>query len=441
MNDYSIEVQKGIEWLTKTLDNIDKKNWEHSTAYYSLLKFDNGIANDYIKQGNKEDFWSGIYGGLTERNMHYFYYLYKLGFSNNEFFFDYFNDIIIEDQTVNGRISVNDDNQGGALLSLVEVSPSSKSTSKALEYFINNWKKLNTFEEIQLPLGMIALQKLDYFKYESILKKMRDELLKEQYNHGLLKTEANHYSLNFKKTCFAIIALSRMNNKKVVNKLIKTIKDNQESDGYWSFILNDEKKKGSIELTSLALLALNIAGDGLTVSKEEMKWKLELAKQERNKMKPVFIHTSPLYNDTSHIKEIHDKITEMLNRAENEVLICSLRIDMLYEKIINLSQNDVNFKIITRNGSEARGVRKKIKKNVLELLKISTKGSLRINDVLHSRLVIIDKKEVLITSADLTRDQLIDEFNAGIWTKNKKVLKQAILFFENLWDLSEELKK
>jgi hypothetical protein len=50
------------------------------------------------------------------------------------------------------------------------------------------------------------------------------------------------------------------------------------------------------------------------------------------------------------------------------------------------------------------------------------------------------KSEVLISSADLTRDQLMDEFNAGIWTINKEVIRKAIEFFDNIFEIEKENK-
>jgi len=54
---------------------------------------------------------------------------------------------------------------------------------------------------------------------------------------------------------------------------------------------------------------------------------------------------------------------------------------------------------------------------------------------LHARLYIVDN-EVLISSADITSEQLEKEFNAGIWTRDKETVDEAIKFFDNLWKVS-----
>ena len=55
-------------------------------------------------------------------------------------------------------------------------------------------------------------------------------------------------------------------------------------------------------------------------------------------------------------------------------------------------------------------------------------------------MIIVDGKEALISSADLTRDQLIDEFNAGIWVRDIETIKRATDFFDNIWKQSEKKK-
>jgi len=64
---------------------------------------------------------------------------------------------------------------------------------------------------------------------------------------------------------------------------------------------------------------------------------------------------------------------------------------------------------------------------------VATNGNVRTCKVCHARMIIIDSKEVLISTADLTRDQLYDEFNAGIWSENPDTVHAAINFFENIW--------
>ena len=130
-----------------------------------------------------------------------------------------------------------------------------------------------------------------------------------------------------------------------------------------------------------------------------------------------------------------------MNSAETEIKILSLYIDMMYDDIINLAENnpDLSIKIITRPSKDNnKGMRVKIGKNALDLLKIATRGDLKTNEILHARMIIADDKEALISSADLTRDQLMDEFNSGIWVRDRETVKRATEFFDNIWEESEK---
>jgi cardiolipin synthase len=127
----------------------------------------------------------------------------------------------------------------------------------------------------------------------------------------------------------------------------------------------------------------------------------------------------------------------MLQRAEEEVLISSLYVDMMYEELINMANRGLSIRIIMRPGRDAKGLRERINKNVVELLTIATRGNTRTNAICHTRMIVVDSREILISTADLTRDQLYDEFNAGVWTEHPGTVQAAVEFFENMWSMSE----
>lgn len=68
---------------------------------------------------------------------------------------------------------------------------------------------------------------------------------------------------------------------------------------------------------------------------------------------------------------------------------------------------------------------------------------IRYNETIHSRIVIKDDREVLVSSADFNKNSLIDQFNAGISTKDKETVRKAIEYFDNIWgkSYSEKAKK
>ena len=165
-----------------------------------------------------------------------------------------------------------------------------------------------------------------------------------------------------------------------------------------------------------------------------------LFKQKMDLQRPYFVHTSPIYDKKIHVKGIYDKIREILNNANSTIRIISPYIDLLYEDIIDLKNKNpsLNVKIITRPKKDIKGLRERIAKNVLDLLNTATSGNLKTLDVIHSRLIIIDDQELIISSADLTREGLYDEFNAGVYTKDGEAIRNCINYFDNIWQIIPE---
>jgi len=89
--------------------------------------------------------------------------------------------------------------------------------------------------------------------------------------------------------------------------------------------------------------------------------------------------------------------------------------------------------VITR----PKGEQAKHNQKIIDLLNKYTKGNCKNHWKFHSRIVIVDNQEVLISSSDLDRNGLIDQYNAGIWTRDKETVDDAIKFFENIWAESE----
>ena len=337
-------------------------------------------------------------------------------------------------QTVTGYF-LNDFSGCLRLLVLIDNYPEAR--RKALQYFLENWSDL---EPDEIAKGMLALQELDFWLYEERLQEMAKFLSdSQQVNGSIGGRDAQLYE--FEDTCIAIVALSRMKAwREVALKAAEYVKHSQRPNGSWGRTWDDGTSDNRTDDASLAILALNAIGEGPKTALCQVEWDNILAKQRERFLKPYFVHTSPLYGKSLHVKQIHDRVIDMVNNAKGAIRICSLYWDMLYENIVErVVQGSIECKIIVRPRADIRGVREKINKNVLDILNVCTKGNVRTNPVVHTRLLIIDDKEVLISTADLTRDQLFDEYNAGIWTRDQEVVQQAIEFFENLWNESDKL--
>lgn len=442
MNTCSNSFQKAINWLTEYVEeNLQGWNFLDSRYFYALSIVDSPLVDKYTERASQDDFWDDTY--LGEHSMiddyllqdhQLFLFAHRLGLSHYEQFKAYFDEFIFSSQTVVGNI-ISNDTAASSLYVLAEIEPFSNATNLALSYFFDNWENSNNSGEI--ALGMLALQAVDFYGNESILATLGKVLCDMQNIEGYFQGEYSSDNANLSNTCFAVLAWSRMSGyESHIKKAVQYIKSRQAEDGGWQADAEGREWQRPI-FTALSILALDAYGEGPKISKSKVKWQKELSEQQFRIWTPHFVHTSPIYGKSVHIKQIHDKINEMLDRAKHSICISSLYIDMIYERIIEITKDQtITVKIIVRPKADVKGFRTRIIKNVFDLLKIATRENVRENPTLHARMIIIDNSEVLISSADLTRDQLYDEFNAGIWTKNPDVVKEAALFFDNTWNES-----
>jgi hypothetical protein len=108
--------------------------------------------------------------------------------------------------------------------------------------------------------------------------------------------------------------------------------------------------------------------------------------------------------------------------------------DMFEDELMRLKKGnpDLGIIVLSRGPEGAEGPRKKLAGQDFERMK---KAGIKMpveKHALHSRMVVIDEQEVLVSSADLDYTQMEKEFNAGIWTNNLDVVAEAIRYFDNL---------
>ncbi|MDM8528770.1 phospholipase D-like domain-containing protein [Anaerolineales bacterium HSG24] len=437
----SKSLKKAFSWLTEYVkNNKDADIWNVRTAqlFYALSIISSPTVEEYKRAAASEGFWMPLVDIVEfSEDM---YYLHFMGLSEYNEFKDGVDDLVSNCQNTKGYIA-NDHPSSSRLL--VAIAPQSDTTKLAINFLVaeyirksqSHWKHDLT----DIAKSMLVLQELDFFAYKQELEIMSQIISKTQRADGsLCSIDEDDDTPNFQGTCFAVIALSRMNShNSIVEKAIKYLKNCQDKNGNWRNFYNRELDSYN---TALAIITLNEVGEGPKISQAQFEWQQKLALQQMNTSQPHFIHTSPIFNNAIHIKQIYDTTLEMMQRAQHRIRICSLYFDMLYEHVIDLAVRDnIVFSIIVRPRADIKGRRDRIAKNVLDLLKVSTKGGVRTNPIVHARMMIIDDKEVLISTADLTRDQLFDEYNAGIWTKNLDVIEKAIEFFDNVWNDSDKL--
>ena len=60
------------------------------------------------------------------------------------------------------------------------------------------------------------------------------------------------------------------------------------------------------------------------------------------------------------------------------------------------------------------------------------KGKVKKLKKIHAKMIIIDDKECLITSANLTENAMETNVEAGVWTRDKKIVEDSINFLKQL---------
>ena len=425
----SPEVQMGIKWLEGYLIN-KRPSADEAKSLFVLSKVKSPLVNEYKQHSKSDEFWPKDPWDLVELS-NVMWCLAKLGLTNNIHFQEAYKEMKAM-QTVEGRISGADPTHTGPLRVLVLLEPESETTKNAVKYLLDNLEYFNGIDE--LACGALALSELNYLLYKNKIRFIAEKIKSKQFKDGswrYLSTSTASDIVDVIPTSWAVqaISISFGINDESLCKAIKWLKTLQSDDGSWG---------RRSDFTAYALLALMAAGEGPKIPLEIVEFNYMVQEQKIRNQKPHFVHTSPIFKGRQ-IKDIYDKILEMLEEAEHEIRISSLYIDMLYEKLIDLKSEkpDLEIRIITRPVEDlkrARDVsRKKIAKSTLNILpEVNIK--LIHEPIAHARLIIIDSKEALISSADLTRDSLIDEFNAGIWTKDPETVRKAIEFFDNMWN-------
>jgi len=145
------------------------------------------------------------------------------------------------------------------------------------------------------------------------------------------------------------------------------------------------------------------------------------------------------------------KMKEMIQRAEKEILITSPHIyytDWLTAELQPLMNRGIKFRIITWP-SYKREMYKSVdevqedKKQYFTLkrfLEMFPPGSVRLNDNIHAKMIVVDEREVLITTANLSQTGLYENYEVGVYADNSDLAKQAKEFFETVWNSEDTIE-
>ncbi|WP_266080791.1 phospholipase D-like domain-containing protein [Haladaptatus caseinilyticus] len=411
-------------------------DFKDSVIFYALNKVESKSVREYICQYDSDQFWN--WDEITDE-VHRVWYAFKL---LDEFDIDgwqeskWVNEIIQwfkDQQTMRGEFNwVEGEDHTGPLSLFVVARPNSQRTLQAIEYFLNNPPTL--YPAYNLPIGISAVCDYDYYTYRERISELADDLVNLQNDKGYFENSPGStpkQGYTPKVSSFAISALSK----------VSGYEENIERAASWLINQYSESNRSAKRMSAYVLNGLLQTSKGPKVSQSMHQWESELAQQRLEKVSSSFLETSPPIKSGTHINTIRTEIERLIQKTEQVLKISSPYVDMLHEDIIDLSEENKNLsiKIISKPKGDVSGHRARLAKSAIEQLNRASNRHVRTNHLLHSRMILSDKNSLLLSSADLTRDQLMDEFNAGLLTQDKKAIEAADRYFDQIWAVSDDL--
>jgi hypothetical protein len=131
-----------------------------------------------------------------------------------------------------------------------------------------------------------------------------------------------------------------------------------------------------------------------------------------------------------NVRELLNAVTTILNDAKEEVVIVSPYLDhQVLDVIIKRANEGLSVILITRSLGQVKG---KAPQEALKMVRSNPAIEHWEYGQFHSRMIITDNKLVLVSSADITHDSLVAQFNAGILTNRKDIVSKSLEFVSQL---------
>ena len=135
-----------------------------------------------------------------------------------------------------------------------------------------------------------------------------------------------------------------------------------------------------------------------------------------------------------HDASLKQGVENLINSSTKDLKILTPYIDMsLISQLLTKHKAGVTIQVITRNRSEFSN---KGAKEAFNHINKNLGKNHKTNEHIHSRLMISDGHKALVSSADLTQDSLLGQFNAGILVSESEIINKLLDYFKRTWDLS-----
>ncbi|MBA3045666.1 MAG: phospholipase D family protein [Candidatus Thermoplasmatota archaeon] len=143
----------------------------------------------------------------------------------------------------------------------------------------------------------------------------------------------------------------------------------------------------------------------------------------------TFVITSP----EEKKRTVYGEISRHISSAEEEIIICSPWITYIMEELEQVKEkNNIKIRVLTRLTKEDVELGM-TDINKFKALQNNFSAEMRYNNSLHAKIVVVDKKVAIVSSANFTRTGLSVNYEAGVSIMDKQAVLQVIDFFENVW--------
>ena len=135
-----------------------------------------------------------------------------------------------------------------------------------------------------------------------------------------------------------------------------------------------------------------------------------------------------------HDKSLKQDVKRLINNATGDLKIITPYIDMsLVSELLQKHNHGVHVEIITRSKNDFTG--KGAEEAFVHISKALDENH-KINEHIHSRVIVRDELEALVSSADLTHDSLLGQFNVGVIVSEPIIINKLLEYFKTTWQKS-----
>ena len=331
-----------------------------------------------------------------------------------------------DEQMRSGRIRIDRDltHHGLGFRGLLAIAPDADVTRKAIKNVVTRYESgRNSVDDRVSSTSALGLLEYDYESYcdliDSVTERSAEAIAKS------INSDEKSYILS--PDLLLVAKNPTYTNPHLRSAVSVLYGEHSRGKDLW-----DLGYHGEVGVTFLA------AGCGPTTSTFHADWRAELREQRQRRRLPKFVSTQPATAVEDRRTEIKQLIEHMIEDTQESLYISTRGVGMLHHDLLDLLDRipDLDFRIVT-NRKRATGDRKRFKRAAMDELAKRTGTGVRQNELLHARMVVSDEQRLLVSNADLTRDQLHDSFNAGIYTEHPKTVNSATEMFTSMWESSK----